>query len=156
MKAVKILSMVLALLMVGMAFVACGGSKAPETTTEPENNVPHESLNVNIVVKDSLDGEVKYVSDDNTGYDFDYTTGDSATPLAILQEFMSSKYDIEITFDANGKLATVGDLAATNGHLWIWSLAKYPKDASMAEPMDENLDAYSDINKGDTIVIYLS
>ncbi len=156
MKAVKILSIVLALLMVGMVFVACGGSGDDETTTEAENNVPRESLNVNIIVKDSVDGEVKYESDENRGYDYEYTTGDSATPLAILQEFMSIEYDIEITLDENGKLAKVGDLEATAGHLWIWSLAKAPMDASMAEPMDENLDDYTDISKGDTIVIYLS
>ena len=153
MKAVKILSIVLVLLMVGMAFVACGGSNDTETTTEPENNIPTEKLNVNIIVKDSVDGEVKYASDENRGYDY---IGSETTPLAILEEFMSFDYEIDITYDENGKLAKVGDLEATTGHLWIWSLAKAPKDASMAEPMDANLDDYTDISKGDTIVIYLS
>jgi len=153
MKAVKILSIVLALLMVGMVFVACGGSNDTETTTEPENNIPTEKLNVNIIVKDSVDGEVKYASDENRGYDY---IGSETTPLAILEEFMSFDYEIDITYDENGKLAKVGDLEATTGHLWIWSLAKAPKDASMAEPMDANLDDYTDISKGDTIVIYLS
>ena len=153
MKAVKILCMVLALLMVGMAFVACGGSKDDETTTGAENNVPREPLNVNIIVKDSIDGEVKYASDDNTGYDY---IGSTTTPLAILEEFMGFEYEIELTYDENGKLATVGELAASVGHLWLWSLAKAPKDASMAEPMDANLDGYTDISAGDTIVIYLS
>ncbi len=153
MKAVKILCMVLALLMVGMAFVACGGPKDDETTTGAENNVPREPLNVNIIVKDSIDGEVKYASDENTGYDY---IGATTTPLAILEEFMGFEYEVELTYDANGKLATVGDLAASTGHLWIWSLAKAPKDASMAEPMDANLDGYTDISAGDTIVIYLS
>ena len=153
MKAVKILCMVLALLMVGMAFVACGGSKDDETTTGAENNVPREPLNVNIIVKDSIDGEVKYASDDNTGYDY---IGATTTPLAILEEFMGFEHEIELTYDENGKLATVGELAASAGHLWLWSLAKAPKDASMAEPMDANLDGYTDIAAGDTIVIYLS
>ncbi len=153
MKAVKILCMVLALLMVGMAFAACGDSKDNETTTGAENNVPREPLNVNIIVKDSIDGEVKYASDENTGYDY---IGSTTTPLAILEEFMGFEYEVELTYDENGKLATVGELAATTGHLWIWSLAKAPKDASMAEPMDANLDGYTDISAGDTIVIYLS
>lgn len=152
MKALKILCLVLALLMVGMAFVACGGSGDKETTTEAENIIPSEPLNINIIVKDSVDGEVKYASGDQ-GYDY---IGAVRTPLAILEEFMGFEHDIEITYDDNGKLATVGELSATTGHLWIWSLAKAPKDASMAEPMDANLDAYTDINKGDTIVIYLS
>jgi hypothetical protein len=153
MKAIKILCMVLALLMVGMAFVACGGSSEDETTAPAGNNIPREPLNVNIIVKDSINGEVKYASDENTGYDY---IGATITPLAILEEFMGFEYDVELTYDANGKLATVGDLAASTGHLWIWSLAKAPKDASMAEPMDANLDAYTDISAGDTIVIYLS
>ena len=153
MKAVKILCMVLALLMVGMALVACGGSQEDETTKGAENNIPRDPLNVNIIVKDSINGEVKYASDENTGYDY---IGSTTTPLAILEEFMGFEYDVEITYDDNGKLATVGDLAATTGHLWLWSLAKAPKDASMASPMDANLDAYTDISAGDTIVIYLS
>ena len=69
---------------------------------------------------------------------------------------MGFEYEIEITYDAEGKLAKVGDLEAKDGHLWLWSLAKAPKDASMAEAMDANLDEYNDISAGDTIVIYLS
>jgi hypothetical protein len=153
MKALKILCVVLALLMVGMVFVACGDSKDQDTTTDEGDVLPREPLNVNIVVKDSVDGEVKYASDENRGYDF---IGSTTTPLAILEEFMDFEYNVQLTYDDNGKLATVGDLAATTGHLWIWSLAKAPKDASMAEPMDANLDDYTDITKGDTIVIYLS
>jgi len=152
MKALKILCLVLALLMIGMAFVACGNSSDDETTTDAGNDIPREPLNVNIIVKASADGEVKYASGDQ-GYDY---IGTATTPLAILEEFMGFEYDVEITYDDNGKLATVGDLAASTGHLWIWSLAKAPKDASMAEPMDKDLDDYTDISKGDTIIIYLS
>lgn len=153
MKALKILSLVLALLMVGMIFVACGNSSDKETTTEAGNDIPREPLNVNIIVKDSVDGEVKYQSNENKGYNF---IGATTTPLAILEEFMDFEYDIQLTYDDNGKLASVGELQATTGHLWIWSLAKAPKDASMAEPMDANLDDYTKISAGDTIVIYLS
>ena len=153
MKAIKILSVVLALLMVGMALISCGGSEQKETTTEAGGNVSREPLNVNIIVRDSLGGENKYASNEITGYDY---IGTAVNPLAILEEFMGFEYDIEITYDADGKLAKVGDLEAKDGHLWLWSLAKAPKDASMAEPMDANLDEYSDISAGDTIVIYLS
>ncbi len=153
MKALKILCVVLSLLMVGMAFVACGDSSDKETTTEADNNVSRDPINVNIIIKDSVNGETKYASDENTGYKF---VGTTATPLAILEEFMDFEYEIELTYDENGKLASVGELEATTGHLWLWSLAKAPKDASMAEPMDANLDEYSDISEGDTIVIYLS
>ncbi len=153
MKAIKILSIVLALLMVGMALVSCGGSKDEETTTEAGGSVSREPLNVNIIVRESLGGENKYASNEITGYDY---VGTTVTPLAILEEFMGFEYEIEITYDAEGKLAKVGDLEAKDGHLWLWSLAKAPKDASMAEAMDANLDEYNDISAGDTIVIYLS
>lgn len=153
MKALKLLCVVLAVLMMGMVFISCGNNGDKETTTEPDDNTPKEKLNVNIIVKDSVDGQVKYASDENRGYDFEGTT---ATPLAILEEFMGFEYDIEITYDENGKLATVGDMAAAEGQFWLWSLAKAPKDASMAEPMDKNLDEYTDLSNGDTIVIYLS
>ena len=153
MKALKILSVVLVLLMVGMVFASCGNSNVEESTTAPESNVPHESLNINIIVRESANGTDKYFSDVNTGYDFDGTT---ITPLAILEEFMDYEYDVELTYDEEGKLAKVGELEAKDGHLWLWSLAKAPKDASMVEPMDANLDEYSDISEGDTIVIYLS
>jgi hypothetical protein len=153
MKAIKILSIVLALLMVGMALISCGGPKEEETTTEAGGNVAKEPLNVNIIVRESLGGENKYASNEITGYDY---IGTTVTPLAILEEFMGFEYEIEITYDDEGKLAKVGDLEAKDGHLWLWSLAKAPKDASMAEAMDANLDEYNDISAGDTIVIYLS
>ena len=153
MKAIKILAVVLALLMVGMTLISCGGSEQAETTTEAGGDVAREPLNVNIIVRESLGAENKYASNEITGYDY---IGTTITPLAILEEFMGFEYDVEITYDDEGKLAKVGDLEAKDGHLWLWSLAKAPKDSSMAEPMDANLDDYSDISAGDTIVIYLS
>ena len=153
MKAIKILSVVLAILMMSMALVSCGGADEKETTAEVGGNVAREPLNVNIIVRESLSGENKYASNEITGYDY---IGTTVNPLAILEEFMGFEYDIEITYDDEGKLAKVGDLEAKDGHLWLWSFAKAPKDASMAEPMDANLDEYSDISAGDTIVIYLS
>ena len=153
MKAIKILAVVLAILMMGMVLVSCGGPEQTETTTEAGGNVAREPLNVNIIVRESLDGENKYASNEITGYDY---IGTTVNPLAILEEFMGFEYEIEITYDDDGKLAKVGELEAKDGHLWLWSLAKAPRDASTAEPMDANLDEYSDISAGDTIVIYLS
>lgn len=153
MKSVKIISLLLAVLMMGMMFVACGGDGKE---TEAESNadvVDRDPINVNIIVKDSEDGVVKYASDENTGYDFE---GETATPLAILEEFMDFQYSVVITYDDTGKLQEVGDLKAGDGHLWLWSLAKAPKTADLAEPMDANLDEYTGIENGDTIVIYLS
>ena len=153
MKAIKILSIVLALLMVGMALISCGGPKEEETTTEAGGSVAKDPLNVNIIVRESLDGENKYASNEITGYDY---IGTTVTPLAILEEFMGFEYEIEITYDDEGKLAKVGDLEAKDGHLWLWSLAKAPKGAAQATPMEENIDEYSDITDGDTIILYLS
>lgn len=153
MKAVRIISLVLAVLMMGMVLVSCGGDNSESTDTKPTDIKKHDPINVNIIVRESENGENKYASDENTGYDY---VGDATTPLAILEEFMDFTYDITITYDDNGNLAKVGDLEATGGHLWLWSLAKAPKTASMATRMDANLDDYTDIKNGDTIVIYLS
>ena len=77
-------------------------------------------------------------------------------PLAILEEFMDFEHDIVIEYDENGTLKKVGDLEATDGHLFLWDLAKAPLDAENATPMNQGLDEYTNIKNGDTIIIYLS
>ena len=155
MKFVKFFSLILALLLVGGALVACGGAaetEAQAVETEGEGNVAHEPINVNIIVRASEKGENVYESGPN-GYDFE---GATPTVVAILEEFMDFEYSIIIEYDDNGKLVKVGDLEASASQFWLWSLAKAPKGAAQATTMDENIDEYSDIHDGDTIVIYLS
>ncbi len=152
MKFCKILCLVLALLMTFTALVACGGEKetTPDTT---EEEVRRDPININIIVRGSLDGEDVYASDAVTGYTY---MGDVASPAAILEEFMDFEHSIVIEYDDDGKLIKVGDLEATSGHIWLWALASAPLDAANAEPRSEKLDEYTTIKEGDTIIVYLS
>ena len=155
MKFIKFLSLILALLLVGGALVACGGSTETESQvaeTEGEGDVDREPINVNIIVRASEKGDNVYESGPN-GYDFE---GATSTVVAILEEFMDFEYSIVVEYDDNGKLVKVGNLEAGAGQFWLWSLAKAPKGAAQATTMDENIDEYSDIHNGDTIIIYLS
>ena len=154
MKICKILCLVIAVLMILTAMVACGGD--PVDTTPDDTNddvVKRDPIVVNIIVRASQDGEDLYASDSVTGYTFE---GAVASPLAILEEFMDFEHDIVIEYDENGTLTKVGDLVAGDGHLWLWDLAKAPLDAENATPMNQGLDEYTDIKNGDTIIIYLS
>ena len=69
---------------------------------------------------------------------------------------MDFEYSIMIEFDDSGKLVKVGDLVAESNQFWLFSVAKAPKGADMAERVEANIDEYGDIANGDTIVIYLS
>ncbi len=152
MKFVKILSLVLALLMMGGVMVACGGGQETETETETETEIKREPINVNIVVRGSEKGENVYVSGDQ-GYDYE---GSVLTVQEILIEFMSFEHEIDVEVGDNGKLTKVGSLEAGATQFWLFSIAKAPLGADQAEPVNANIDEYGDITEGDTIVIYLS
>ena len=154
MKFFRICCLILALLMIGGAMVACGGgteTKATETD-ETEKQVERDAVNVNIIVRASKDGENVYESGAN-GYDYE---GDVLTVQEILIEFMSFDYSIDVEIDDSGKLTKIGDLEASASQFWLFSIAKHPKGADQAEPVEVNIDEYDDIDNGDTIVIYLS
>ncbi len=154
MKIFKILCLVLAIIMTVTVLVACGGDPEDTTpdTTQAED-VKHDPIKVNIIVKASADGEAVYASDSVAGYTY---VGDVASPLAILEEFMDFEHDVVIEFDDDGNLVKVGEIEATLGHIWLWDLAKAPLDAESATPMNKGLDEYTTIEEGDTIIIYLS
>ncbi len=165
MKFVKILSLILALLMIGGAMVACGGGTETDAQTESDTEAEggddtskdiettDEPLTVNIVVKKTQDGEVVYRSEPN-GYKYE---GEILTVQEIFVEFMSSEYDIEPEFNDEGELVKVGDLVkADNTYFWLFSIAKHPQGEAQAEPVDGNIDEYDDIEENDTIVIYLN
>ena len=153
MKTCKIFCLVIAILMMLTAMVACGSEPEDTTPDTTDDTVKHDPIVVNIIVRASQDGENLYASDSVTGYTFE---GAVASPLAILEEFMDFEHDIVIEYDENGTLKKVGDLEATDGHLFLWDLAKAPLDAENATPMNQGLDEYTNIKNGDTIIIYLS
>lgn len=153
MKTCKIFCLVIAILMVLTAMVACGGDPVDTTPDTTDDPVKRDPIVVNIIVRASQDGEDLYASDSVTGYTFE---GAVASPLAILEEFMDFEHDIVIEYDENGTLKKVGDLEATDGRLFLWDLAKAPLDAENATPMNQGLGEYTNIKNGDTIIIYLS
>ena len=153
MKALKILCLMMALFMVGGALIACGGSgDGGSVETDLVTEVKRDPVNVNIIVRESVDGEDKYVSGDN-GYNYE---GDVLTVQEILIEFMDFEYGEDVVVDDNGKLVKVGEFEASDSQFWLFSIAKHPKGADQATPVDANIDVYGDIENGDTIVIYLS
>ena len=152
MKFIKVFSLILALLMIGGAMVACGGNGSePQGSGESENQVVSEPIHVNICVRATVDGENVYDSEPY-GYDF---IGSTRTVAKILEEFMSFEMGIDVVYDDEGKLKQVGDIEAGVGQFWMFSVAKAPKGAAQAEAIDANIETYDKIQDGDTIVIYL-
>lgn len=155
MKFFRIFCLILALLMIGSAMVACGGGTDTGDTNVGEdtgNQGKAEPVNVNIIVRASKTGENVYESGAN-GYDYE---GEVVTVQEILIEFMSFDYGMDVVVDDSGKLTKIGDLEASTSQFWLFSIAKHPKGADQATPVKDNIDEYSDIENGDTIVIYLS
>ena len=152
MKFIRVFSLILALLMIGGAMVACGGNGGEtEAPDETENQVVSEPIHVNIYVRETVDGANVYDSEPY-GYDF---IGSTRTVAKILEEFMSFEKGIDVVYDDEGKLKKVGDIEAGVGQFWMFSVAKAPKGAAQAEAVDANIETYDQIEDGDTIVIYL-
>ena len=152
MKFIRIFSLILALLMVGSAMIACGGSgNETEAAKDTGNQNVSEPIHVNIYVRATAGGENVYDSEPY-GYDF---IGSTCTVAKILEEFMSFEKGIDVVYDEEGKLQKVGNLEAGVGQFWMFSIAKAPKTAAQAEPVDANIETYSKIENDDTIVIYL-
>lgn len=152
MKFIRIFSLILALLMIGGAMMACGGSgNDTESSDETGNQTVSEPIHVNIYVRATADGENVYDSEPY-GYDF---IGSTCTVAKILEEFMSFEKGIDVVYNEDGKLQKVGELEAGVGQFWMFSVAKAPKTAAQAEPVDANIETYGEIEDGDTIVIYL-
>ena len=152
----KLLCLFVAILMVMGTMVACGN--AGDDTTVPVNDdlqdTPVEPITVHIHVRASETGEDVYASDVN-GYE--YTLADR-TVLAILEDFMLCNFDVEyeLVYDDNGTLVKVGEIEADAAQLWLVNQASAPKGADEATPIDGDIDTYSKIKDGDTLVIYLS
>ena len=153
MKFFRFFCLILALLMIGSAMVACGETEkeTENTPVETDGGNVMQSLQVNIYVRATEKGEDVY-SSDPYGYEF---IGSTCTVAEIVAEFMSFNYGIDIEYDDAGKLKKIGEIEAGVGQFWMVSQAKAPKGAAQAEPVDANVETYSKIENGDTIVIYL-
>ena len=150
----KLLCLFVAMLMVMGMMVACGGN-SDETTSpvvDDQQDAAVDPITIHIHVRASEKGEDVYVSD-ASGYE--YTLADR-TVLAILEDYMLIEHDVTVEYDDDGKLVKVGDIEADAAQLWLFSQASAPKGADEATPVDANIDSYSKIKDGDTLVIYLS
>lgn len=167
----KILSLLIAVLMIVGMLASCGGSDEPalDGTDKADVNQPAgddgatdaketKVYKVNLHIRASADAADKYVAED---YEFEadpaITSDNYAydSVLAIVDAYMFDN-DLEIVFDENGNLVKIGELEADITQLWLVKKASAPMGAGDAEPIDGNIDSYNKIANGDTFVIYLS
>lgn len=154
MKFVKILSLILALLMIGSVMIACGDSGSETNETESQTEQAAKKIKVNIHVRRTENGDDVYDSG-AYGYTFE---GETCTVAKIVEEFMLFGLEdesFEVTYDEDGKIKAIGEIEAGVGQFWMFSLAKAPKGVAQAEPVDANIETYDKIEEDDTIVIYL-
>ena len=146
----KILSLLIAVLMIVGMLASCGGSDEPalDGTDKADVNQPAGDDGATDA-KETKDYEFEAdpaITSDNYAYD---------SVLAIVDAYMFDN-DLEIVFDENGNLVKIGELEADITQLWLVKKASAPMGAGDAEPIDGNIDSYNKIANGDTFVIYLS
>ena len=104
MKLLKILAVVMAICLLGTAFIACDKGGETEETTVAEQKV---SITVNLIIKDGA--TTKYEGS---------TTCDGTLGNAI-EMFCAGEFEEDITcFDENDILKTIGELTAGDGKRW--------------------------------------
>ena len=145
MKSLKLLSLLMAVLMVGCVMVSCGGgNENAETTTA--NLAPAYAVTVSIKVVD-MDGNS--VID---AANYNYQSGTTATtPFAVLDDYCYMNFDNGegmVKKDADGRLVSVDKVAAVDGTSY-WSITVNGKDIASVEFNTQELVS------GDTVVITL-
>ena len=104
MKLLKILAVVMAICLLGTAFIACDKGDETEETTVAEQKV---SITVNLIIKEGA--TTKYEGS---------TTCDGTLGNAI-EMFCAGEFEEDITcFDENDILKTIGELTAGDGKRW--------------------------------------
>lgn len=144
MKAMKLLSLLMAVLMVSCVMVGCGGGNAEETTTA--NLAPAYSVTVSIKV---VDMEGNTVID---AANYNYQSGTTApTPFAVVDDYCYMNYDNGegmVKVDDGGRLVSIDKVAAVDGTSY-WSITVNGKDIASTEFKTQELAS------GDTLVITL-
>ena len=145
MKAFKLMSLLLALVMVCCVMVGCGGNTANEETTTA-NLAPAYAVTVSIKVVDMAGEEVLNAAN------YNYQSGTTApTPYAVVDDYCYMTYDNGegmVKVDADGRLVSIGKTAAVDGSSY-WSITVNGKDISSVEFSTQELAS------GDTLVITL-
>lgn len=137
MKFVKILAVILSLCMLSCAFIACDKGDDTEETTAGENN-PATTIQVTLIIKDG--SSTKY----------EETVTCNGTLGHAIEMFCAGEFEEEIEiFDANGLLATIGELSAGDGKTW----KAYYEDQGQSKAFESIKDQA--LENGKTIVVVL-
>lgn len=145
MKTMKLLSLLMAVVMVCCVMVGCGsGNEATETTTA--NIAPAFVATVSIKVVDMEGNEVINAAN------YNYQSGTTApTAFSVLDDYCYMNFDNGegmVKVDADGRLVSVDKVAAVDGASY-WSITVNGKDISSTEFSSQELAS------GDTVVITL-
>lgn len=135
MKLLKILAVVMAICLLGSAFIACdkGGETTEDTTVQQT-----VTITVNLIVKDG--STVAYEGSTTCNG----TLGDA------IEMFCAGEFEEEITcFDENGILKTIGELTAGDGKRW----KAYYEDEGQSKAFESIKDQA--LAEGKTVVIVL-
>ena len=150
MKFTKILSLVLAILMIACVFVACDNSNADENKADgSESETPKATVTVSMKVKD-FEGEVVY---DIESYTY---PGDSITAAEIIEDYFYMEVENEsVEIDEVGNIMTIGSIesgevtlesGSTKTFYWWYSVNGKDGTTAMYEYV---------VNDGDALVFYL-
>ncbi|MBP3667790.1 MAG: hypothetical protein J6K29_12175 [Clostridia bacterium] len=135
MKLLKILAVVMAICLLGSAFIACDSGDQSEETTAPEATV---AIKVNLIIKDGS-------TETYTG-----STSCNGTLGDAIEMFCAGEFEEEITcFDENGILKTIGELTAADGKRW----KAYYEDEGQSNAFESIKDQV--LADGKTVVIVL-
>ena len=136
MKLLKILAVIMALCLLGTAFIACDGGTAEETT------VAETAATTTI--------EVTLIINDGSSTKYEGTTKCNGTLGHAIEMFCAGEFEDEfVIFDGNGLLATIGELSAGNGKSWKAYYADKGQSNAFESIKDQALE------NGKTIVIVL-
>ena len=135
MKLLKILAVVMAICLLGSAFIACdkGGETTEDTTVQQT-----VTITVSLIVKDG--STVAYEGSTTCNG----TLGDA------IEMFCAGEFEEEITcFDENGILKTIGELTAGDGKRW----KAYYEDEGQSKAFESIKDQA--LAEGKTVIIVL-
>ncbi len=137
MKLLKILAVIMAVCLLGSAFIACdSGNKNGETTVA--ETTASTTIEVTLIIKDG--SSTKY----------EETVKCKGTLGDAIEMFCAGEFEDEFEiFDGNGLLATIGDLSAGNGKAW----KAYYEDEGQSKAFESIKDQV--LEAGKTIVVVL-
>ena len=137
MKLLKIMAVIMAVCLLGAAFIACDNGSKPEETTAGETTAT-TTIEVTLIIKDG--STTKYEGSTKCNG----TLGDA------IEMFCAGEFEDEFEiFDKNNLLATIGELSAGDGKTW----KAYYEDQGQSKAFESIKDQA--LENGKTIVVVL-